>query len=382
MKKTLLACIALAFSVTGFSQNTDLFALIEVRASDDLEYEQYTYNSDNLLKATDHLFDDGMLVTDSLYYDDANNVIRLDRHQLLNGNWVHVSYIEYTYDENGNKTSRSNYNSFGGPTFTLGGVYNYHYENNVLTDWELLMSGTDLVEIGTLTYNADGQLIAELGQDAWGGPMEDSWKIDYVYNPDGSMKTTSQSFWNGSSWNLAGSEWFFYDDHGNCIEWQHKRGNTVTNKFEYEYDLEYSLDQLVLPFNPEDETETKSLVEHNNMMLLSHWYTENDQGNLIYVCDYIYTYEMIEFMGTQNPGSIASDLMIYPNPASDLVTISGGEMTIKTMDVVDTTGRVVMKNSNVNKKETNLDVSGLSSGVYFVRMLTSKGVVTKKIVVK
>ena len=113
MKKTLLICITAAFSVAGFAQNVDKeYSLAEVRSSDDLEYERYTYNSDLLLEATDILFEDGIEVKDSLSYDAAKNPIKLDRYQLLNGSWTHVSYIDYTYDANGNRLSRSNYNSF------------------------------------------------------------------------------------------------------------------------------------------------------------------------------------------------------------------------------------------------------------------------------
>lgn len=320
---------------------------------------------------------------DSLSYDGSNNIIKLDKHQLLNGNWKHVSYIDYTYDDNGNRLSRSNYNSFGGSTFTLGGVYKYYYENNKLTNWELFMSGTDLVGTGTITYNANGQLIEELGKDVWNsGTLEDSWKIDYIYNSDGTLKTTAQSFWNGSSWDSSGSEWFYYDANKNCTKWEHKSGNTVTNKFDYNYNLDFTVDQLVLPVNPEDGTDSESLVEMNNMVTFKKWYTENDQGVLVYVCDYIYTYDLLDPMGVLNQVFNADNILIYPNPASDLITITGNKTIITNIDVLDNTGRVILKNSNLNNKETNLDVSGLKSGVYYVRLFTLKGVVTEKLIVQ
>ena len=113
MKKTLLICITAAFSIAVFAQNVEKeYSLAEVRSSDDLEYERYTYNSDLLLEATDILFVDGIEVKDSLTYDAAKNLIKLDKHKFLNGTWTHVAYIEYTYDANGNRLSRSNYNSF------------------------------------------------------------------------------------------------------------------------------------------------------------------------------------------------------------------------------------------------------------------------------
>lgn len=386
MKRILLVCIAAVFSVAGFSQSVNQvkeFALSEIRSSDELEYEMYTYNSDLLLKATDILFEDGTLVMDSLYYDAFKNVVKLNRYQLLNGNWTHVSYIDYTYDENGNRLSRSNYNNWGG-SFNLGGIYNYFYdENNKLTNWELLMSGTDLFQAATFTYNASGQLIEELGQDAWNsGTLEDSWKLDYQYNSDGTLKYTGQSFWNGYSWDTFGTEWFFYDDQKNCIKWDHKSNNTVTNRHLYDYNLDYTIDQFVMPYNPEEDSQTERLIEMNNMVTVNHWYTENDVGTLVYVCDYIYKYDIIDYTDVPTHGFNADNMRIYPNPASDFINITSDKSIINNIEVVDNAGKVVLNESINNKKETKLDVSNLKSGVYYIRALTSKGMVTEKLVVQ
>lgn len=385
MKRILLVCIAAAFSVAGFSQAVEKeYSLVEVRASDDFEYEKYSYNADMLLMAKDALLiDDSVRVRDSLTYDTSNNVVKLDGYQLLNGNWVHVYYMDYTYDQSGNRLTRSNYNSFGGTTFTLGGVYKYYYENNRLANWELYMNGTNLVELCTISYNANGQIIEEFVRDTWKtGSMEDSWKIDYLYNPDGTLETSRPSFWNGSSWDSPGAEWFYYDDNKNCIKWEHKSGNRVTNRNEYDYNMDFTVEQLVLPVGPEDGVEKKSLVEMNNMVTVNRWYTENDQGVLIYICDYNYIYDFIGTMGVQSPGLAADNMRMYPNPASELITISSKNNIINNIDVVDTTGKVVLNQSDLNKKETNLDVSNLSSGVYYIRSTTSKGIITQKLVVK
>lgn len=326
--------------------------------------------------------DNGIQVRDSLLYDNSNNITKIDGHQLMNGTWIKVSFIDYTYDANGNSTSRLNYNSFGGTTFTLGGVYNYHYENNQLTSWELLMGGTDLVKMATLTYNTDGKIVKQLAQDTWNsGSFENSWKIDYIYNTDGTLKTSNQSFWDGiSSWDSAGGDWFYYDDNKNCIKWEFKSGNTVTNKNEYEYNLDFTVDQIVFPINPEEQALKKGLVEMNNMVTLNHWYTENDQGNLVYICDYIYSYDLIGIVGVPIHDQIVDNLRIYPNPTSDLITVSSGKKSIQNIDIIDTMEKLVFKESNLNKKETNLDLSSLSSGVYYIRLSTSKGIVTQKLV--
>ena len=133
MKKILLVCILFVFSAAAFSQDLNLdkhFSLSEIRSSDDLEYEKFTYNREMLLETTHTLFDDGMKLIDSLIYDEFNNIVKLDLFQFINNVWTYVSYIDYTYDENRNRISRSNYNNYGSGPFIFGGIYNYYYDKN------------------------------------------------------------------------------------------------------------------------------------------------------------------------------------------------------------------------------------------------------------
>lgn len=385
MKKTLLVCLSLAYSIAGFAQNVEKeYLLSEYRSSDNLEYEKYTYNSNMLLKATDILLlDESVRVRDSITYDASNKVVKLDGYQLLNNTWTHVYYMDYTYDQDGKLLTRSNYNSFGGTTFSLGGIYKYFYENDQLSNWEMYMGGTDLVEIGNLTYNADGKIIEEFVQDTWTtGSMQDSWKIDYLYNNDGTLITSRPSFWNGASWDSPGAEWFYYDDNKNCIKWEHKSGDRVTNRNEYEYNTDYTVEQLVLPVSPEDKSKTRNLVEMVNMPTLQRWFTENDQGVLIYICDYIYDYEYIGTMGMANQSLNSNNMYLFPNPATETFTVSNENNIISEIDVLDSMGKVVLKESNLNSKDANLNVSNLQSGVYYVRSKTSKGINTQKLVVQ
>ncbi len=384
MKKILLVCILFVLSAAAFSQDLNLdkhFSLSEIRSSDDLEYEKFTYNREMLLETTHTLFDDGMKLIDSLIYDEFNNIVKLDLFQFINNVWTYVSYIDYTYDENRNRISRSNYNNYGSGPFILGGIYNYYYdENNKLSNWELYMGGTTLMQTGTLTYNDDGRVILELGQDVVSGVPEDSWKIDYQYNTDGSLKSTSQSFWDGSSWDVFATELFYYDEYRNCIKWDHKNGNVVTDRKEYEYNMEYTADQIYIPINPEEET--SDLVARNNMVTIQHWYTENDAGNLAYICDYLYKYDTIYNTATTTHPLDAVNIRVYPNPASELITIVGNNTIINKIDVVDNTGKIVLNSSNLNKQEAKLDISSLKTGIYYLRLATSKGVVTERLMVK
>lgn len=71
-----------------------------------------------------------------------------------------------------------------------------------------------------------------------------------------------------------------------------------------------------------------------------------------------------------------SNVAIFPNPVRDMLTIEGNN--VKSVEVIDMDGRVVLTNDHAGK----LDMSELSDGVYMVRVMSENGVSTKKIVKK
>jgi len=74
----------------------------------------------------------------------------------------------------------------------------------------------------------------------------------------------------------------------------------------------------------------------------------------------------------------ASGISIYPNPTSGKLTIDNGELTIQSIEITDITGKVVKSFSNFQNSE--IDLSNLNSGIYFIKLQTDKQVFTTKIV--
>ena len=69
------------------------------------------------------------------------------------------------------------------------------------------------------------------------------------------------------------------------------------------------------------------------------------------------------------------DVAVYPNPAQNLIIIrANDDSPLQRIDLYDVTGQIV-----ITSTETEIDVSELESGIYFVNILTEKGPVTKKI---
>ncbi|WP_333808863.1 T9SS-dependent choice-of-anchor J family protein [Flavobacterium sp.] len=73
-----------------------------------------------------------------------------------------------------------------------------------------------------------------------------------------------------------------------------------------------------------------------------------------------------------------NNFSIYPNPVNNVLNISlKNEMTINSLSITDLNGRVVV---SINSSSTSIDVSNLSSGVYFVSIETNEGKGTSKFV--
>jgi len=77
-------------------------------------------------------------------------------------------------------------------------------------------------------------------------------------------------------------------------------------------------------------------------------------------------------------------LTIYPNPTNGQLIIDNGQLIIDKVEIVDLSGRVVGANLCVRPdeqgKHIGLPVQNLASGIYFVKITTEKGVVTRKFV--
>ena len=76
---------------------------------------------------------------------------------------------------------------------------------------------------------------------------------------------------------------------------------------------------------------------------------------------------------------LLNDLLIYPNPASNIINLKSSEI-ISTVEIVDLVGRVVIK-ENVNSSNVELNVRDLNNEIYFIRCVINGSFITSKIVI-
>lgn len=83
-------------------------------------------------------------------------------------------------------------------------------------------------------------------------------------------------------------------------------------------------------------------------------------------------------LGTSTFEADADTMSFYPNPANNILTIDNkNNTTINSIVISDTNGRNVLETKNVT---SIIDISNLSNGIYFVRLISDFGIITKKLV--
>jgi len=84
---------------------------------------------------------------------------------------------------------------------------------------------------------------------------------------------------------------------------------------------------------------------------------------------------------TVNAGqTVLNDILLYPNPGNDIVTLSTTNNTaIKAVAVYDLSGKKVLERAGGDTK-INVSVGSLSKGIYLVKVKTITGTITKKLI--
>ena len=71
---------------------------------------------------------------------------------------------------------------------------------------------------------------------------------------------------------------------------------------------------------------------------------------------------------------------LYPNPTDGQLIIDNRQLLIENVEIYDIYGRKLLEQKAESRKQKAMDISHLNAGIYFVRVITEKGTVTKKIV--
>lgn len=73
-----------------------------------------------------------------------------------------------------------------------------------------------------------------------------------------------------------------------------------------------------------------------------------------------------------------TNLTLYPNPATDRITIDCSER-INELSIYNLVGELVFQRQ-LNNNKNEIDVSNLSKGVYIIRVLSASGTMQQKLI--
>ena len=76
---------------------------------------------------------------------------------------------------------------------------------------------------------------------------------------------------------------------------------------------------------------------------------------------------------------LLNSISLYPNPANDVVNVQCTMYNVQSVEVIDVYGKVI-NTLTVTDNPTQINVSNLAAGMYFVRVTTEEGTVTKSFV--
>ena len=122
-----------------------------------------------------------------------------------------------------------------------------------------------------------------------------------------------------------------------------------------------------------DLSTATSTGTHIMKIKLNNKYATNDTA--------IQTYIVTKLPASVSVVKAEGDVAIYPNPAvNELNVVYGAGADVKTIAVYNIIGKLMTVYKTSNNASANLNIESLSSGIYFVRLMNSRGdvVTTKK----
>ena len=78
---------------------------------------------------------------------------------------------------------------------------------------------------------------------------------------------------------------------------------------------------------------------------------------------------------------LENSVVLFPNPANEYINVQSSKVTVQSVEVIDVYGKVI-NTVNVTENPTRINVHGLASGMYFVRVTMEEGTVTKTFIKK
>lgn len=387
-----LALIILVFVLLGnlYSQENKFeLKLTGIERYDNYYTETYTYDSSYLLVEDKIDYSDGDVHIDSLYYFDGK-LAQLESYNNYYGYWINSYYKGYTYDAAGNIVDTYSYNihRLNGMAFDVR-KYEYFYENNKRIAWNGIFEyGYD--EEGFIYYDDEGRMIEKIARDVIDvDSFRYTDRVLYDYDSIGRMTQVSYFDWKEGEWKEYLNHRLVYDQYGNCIERKRYTDGEYSYHYRYVYDLDYDIEEIVMPYmQEEDEIPFYWIGYVNKLDTVYQYRYDADTDELNFVNYLAYQYEPVKSTDDDDDDDddeideLPDGFVVYPNPASNKITITYKDAELQAITIFDIGGRLVLDYTADNQDKVELDISHLAPGINVIQAKTSEGTVKRKVVVE
>ncbi len=327
----------------GYDTNNNLTSFREIfvdSATNDNRSYANTFTTTNKIKAG-YWFNLNAGVSDSAFkqffaYNSSDKVVKDSVYELHLGVWRIAARTNYTYDGSGNLTQIDHYANETDTSFLLPliqqskYVNTYDASNRLASVYTSFFDGTALTPYVKDTFGYSGALT-----------YHNSWK---QYQMDAIHTTWWPQFYQSKNINAIGKPDTIY----------HRGWDSILNSW-----VPSSKD--IMTYN----SKNNPLVKQSYLYNWTAYSTSPD-----FTTRYYYD-SFLDFTAVHSLAMAEGAMNIYPNPATNVVTISlpeanaGGRYL---MSVVGINGRIVSRQSVRGDKDIALPVGDLAPGVYWVIM--------------
>lgn len=105
-------------------------------------------------------------------------------------------------------------------------------------------------------------------------------------------------------------------------------------------------------------------------------------GKIGWYLDEIVIFNCSEALSINDFNFLGNNISIYPNPSNGIFNIKMKSISDFRYDVLDITGKSIMSRMNINDNSFKVDLSNYSKGIYFFKLYSGEGAITKKLIVQ
>ena len=324
---------------------------------------------------------------------DVNNNLTSELIQSWNGTaWVNYTQFIFTYDVNNNWISGLNQNWNGSAWVnTSQTICTYDANNNMTSQSFQTWDGSVWVnnEKDSYTQDAHDNLINELVQNWNGSVWVNHTQFINIYDVNNKLTSGLNQSWNGSAWVNSKAYTLTYDVNNILISYLTQNWNGSVwvnyNQLTYTYNANNNwISGLNQNWNGStwvNNSQNSYTYDANNFRKSNSYKYWNIAGTKVAGGDSTYYY-FHTVLGINDLKMRDASITVYPNPSSKTITIELSHTTaIKSafLTIISLNGQQLIARQ-ISERKTQLDISNLPSGVYFIRVTTDRTVEVGKII--